>query len=157
LRCRLATVAANAHAKECLRLAAAAAQDQVEARRCRAQAVLMMRQMQSGTRLLERRLAAREKALELRVMQRAGFWFKDVSVPAPVAAPEPVLMSCSTPTVPRASGRRAGCRPIRTSARQSPTSSPTSCTGRAPVRHALRGASRQACIPPADAAVHHRT
>jgi hypothetical protein len=62
------TVAADAHAKDCLRLTAA------EARRCRAQAALMMWQMLSGTRLLERRQAAREEALqalEPRAMQRA--------------------------------------------------------------------------------------
>lgn len=52
------TVAADAHAKDCLRVTAA------EARRCRAQAALMMRQMLSGTRLLERRQAAREEALQ---------------------------------------------------------------------------------------------
>ncbi|HET7880406.1 MAG TPA: hypothetical protein VFL55_05930 [Acetobacteraceae bacterium] len=89
-------VGAGAHARECFRLAAAAGDDHAEGRRCRAQAGLMMRQAQSGTRLLERRQAAREKALkalEPRAMERAGYWFKDVSVPAPEtdAAGEPKL------------------------------------------------------------------
>jgi hypothetical protein len=84
-------VAAGAHAKECFHLSGAAGDDHAEARRCRAQAALMMREAQSGTRLLQRRQAEREKALkalEPRAMQRAGYWFKDVSVPAPEAEPQ---------------------------------------------------------------------
>jgi hypothetical protein len=71
-------VGANAHAKDSLRLAAAAGQDVWEARRCRAQAAVMMRHMQSGLRALERRQQTREKAedaMHPAAMGRAGWWF----------------------------------------------------------------------------------
>jgi len=83
-------VGANAHAKECLRLAAAAGQDIWEARRCRAQAAVMMRHMQNGLRALERRQQTREKAedaMHPAAMGRAGWWFREASVPRPVPAP----------------------------------------------------------------------
>jgi hypothetical protein len=82
-------VGANAHAKESLRLAAAAGQDVWEARRCRAQAAAMMRCMQNGLRALERRQQTREKAedaMHPAAMGRAGWWFREASVPRPEAA-----------------------------------------------------------------------
>ena len=83
-------VLANYHAKDCLRLAALPGQDFDDARHCRAQANAMMRQEQSGLRALQRTQATREKAEAERnpaAMQRAGYWFKDVSVPLPEPTP----------------------------------------------------------------------
>ncbi|MEJ0016903.1 MAG: hypothetical protein WDN25_10080 [Acetobacteraceae bacterium] len=83
-------VAADAHAKDCLRLAVQPAASADDARRCRAQAVSMMRQMQGGLRALMRRQAEQDKAetaMRPAAMERAGYWFRDVSVPAP--EPEP--------------------------------------------------------------------
>ena len=83
-------ILADAHAKECMRLAA---QDPATAKGNRAQAVAMMRQAQSGLRLLERRQARREKQdaeMHPSAMERAGWWFRDASVPeAPDAPKEP--------------------------------------------------------------------
>lgn len=92
---------ADAHAKDCLRLAVKAGTEAAEARRCRAQAISMMRQMQSGLRTLQRMQATKAKAeaaMQPAAMERAGYWFRDVSVPAPVAppqaaaAPEPAIV-----------------------------------------------------------------
>jgi hypothetical protein len=83
-------IAANAHAMDCLRLASQTGQDADAVRRCRAQAAAMMRLMQSGLRTLKRDQAAREKAeaeMQPAAMERAGYWFRDVSVPAPDEAP----------------------------------------------------------------------
>jgi hypothetical protein len=55
-------VGANAHAMDCLRLAVQPREQPEDVRRCRAQAALMMRQMHSGLRALQRMQAAREKA-----------------------------------------------------------------------------------------------
>jgi hypothetical protein len=73
-------VAADFHAKDALRAAAAAlaVEDAPEARRCRAQAASMMRQMHAGVRTLQRMQAEREKAetaMRPAAMQRAGYWF----------------------------------------------------------------------------------
>jgi hypothetical protein len=73
-------VAADFHAKDALRAAAAAlaVDDAPEARRCRAQAASMMRQMHGGVRTLLRMQAERHKAedaLRPFAMQRAGYWF----------------------------------------------------------------------------------
>jgi hypothetical protein len=54
-------VAADAHAKDCLRLASQFFNDFTAALRCRAQFALMMRQMQSALRTLQRMQAARQK------------------------------------------------------------------------------------------------
>jgi len=85
-------VAADAHAMDCLRLAIQPGQDPVDVRRNRAQANSMMRQSQSALHALQRRQAAREKAeaaLHPAAMERAGYYFRDVSVPAPDEAPPP--------------------------------------------------------------------
>ena len=84
-------VGADAHAKDSLRLAVAAGNDAAEAHRCRAQAICMMRQMQSGLRTLQRMQAMRAKAeaaMNPAAMERAGYWFRDVSVPAPAVPPQ---------------------------------------------------------------------
>ena len=83
-------VAANYNAKDCLRLVVQPGQDPDDARRIRAQANAMMRQEQSSLRALQRIQATREKAEAERnpaAMQRAGYWFKDVSVPLPEPSP----------------------------------------------------------------------
>ena len=83
-------VAASYHAKDCLRLAVLPGQDPDEARRHRAQANAMLRQEQSGLRTHQRTQAMREKAEAERnpaAMERAGYWFKDVSVPLPEPSP----------------------------------------------------------------------
>jgi hypothetical protein len=89
-------VAAQFHARDALRAAVRAAEDPAEVRRCRAQASSMMRQADSGIRTLLRLQAERTKAeKELRpaAMERAGYWFKSVSVPEPEppTAPQPAL------------------------------------------------------------------
>jgi len=79
-------VGAQFHARDALRAAVCAAHDPAEVRRCRAQASSMMRQADSGIRTLLRLQAERTKAeKELRpaAMERAGYWFKSVSVPEP--------------------------------------------------------------------------
>ena len=139
-------VAANYNAKDCLRLAVQPGQDPDDARRIRAQANAMMRQEQSGLRALQRTQATREKAEAERnpaAMQRAGYWFKDVSVPLPEpspAQPEPSSSADpsaseftdlteaeqtprSTPSAPPASAPTAACRPASTSARPNRISS----------------------------------
>jgi len=55
-------VAADAHAKECLRLAAHYFNDFTAGLRCRAQFAVMMRRMHSALRTLDRVQAARQKA-----------------------------------------------------------------------------------------------
>ena len=86
-------VAADSHAMDCLRSAIQPGLDPLDVRRCRAQANSMMRQSQSALHALQRRQAAREKAeaaLNPAAMERAGYYFRDVSVPAPDEAPPPV-------------------------------------------------------------------
>ncbi len=83
-------VAADAHAKDCFRLAVKPGQDAETTRRCRGQAAAMMRLMQSGLRALQRTQEMREKAeaaMHSAAMERAGYWFRDVAVPAPAASP----------------------------------------------------------------------
>ena len=95
-------VAANYNAKDCRRLAVQPGQDPDDARRLRAQANAMMRQEQSGLRALQRTQATREKAEAERnpaAMQRAGYWFKDVSVPLPEPSPaQPEPSSSADPS-----------------------------------------------------------
>jgi len=93
-------VTADAHAKDSLREAVAPGQDPATARRCRAQACAMMRQMQSGLRTLQRTQAAREKAeaaTDPTAMERAGWWFRDVSVPDPAAVQAEPLYHATPP------------------------------------------------------------
>ena len=84
------------------RLAVQPGQDPDDARRLRAQANAMMRQEQSSLRALQRIQATREKAEAERnpaAMQRAGYWFKDVSVPLPEPSPaQPEPSSLADPS-----------------------------------------------------------
>ena len=90
-------VAADFHAKDAMLSAAEAGGDPEKQRQSRAQVASMMRGMQAGIRTLQKMQAIREKAEAERyppAMERAGYWFKDVSVPAPpppqpAAAPPP--------------------------------------------------------------------
>ena len=90
-------VAMGVHADDALRSAGLAAGDPMEVRRCRAQAVSMARQADSTLRTLRRMQADRDKALAAMhpaAMERAGYWFHEISVPAPAprpaeAGPEP--------------------------------------------------------------------
>jgi hypothetical protein len=151
---RLATriVAMDAHAADALRSAGLFRNDHAEVRRCRAQAASMARQSNAALRTLLRMQATREKQLaetHPAAMERAGYWFRDVSVPAP--EPEPAPPAAATPTSQlteaelyavmyperaRASARRADCRRSWTSARQSPSWSTISST--APARSCWR-------------------
>ena len=79
-------VAMDAQAADSLRLAGLAVNDTAEMHRCRAQAVSMSRQSDATLRLLRRMQSDREKqeaALHPAAMERAGYWFKEISVPAP--------------------------------------------------------------------------
>jgi hypothetical protein len=85
-------VCADAHAKDCFRLAVAPAADADTTRRCRSQAAVMMRLMQSGLRSLQRTPEIREKleaAMHPATMERAGWWWRDASVPGPDEPPAP--------------------------------------------------------------------
>jgi hypothetical protein len=88
-------VAASYHADDSLRVAAQPGQPQEEVRRHRAQANSMMRTAERMRHSLERRQSAREKAdaaMHPEAMERAGWWFREASVPAPAApAPDVVL------------------------------------------------------------------
>jgi hypothetical protein len=87
-------VGMDAHAADGLRLAGLAAADPDKMRGCRAQAASMSRQSDAALRSLLRMQATREKqeaALHPVAMERAGYWFREVSVPPPVppAAADP--------------------------------------------------------------------
>jgi hypothetical protein len=77
-------IGADAHAKDCMRSAIEPRTQPEDARRSRAQAGMMLRYMQSGLRMLKRDQAVREKleaAMHPATMGRAGWWFRDASVP----------------------------------------------------------------------------
>lgn len=94
-------VAADAHAKECLRAASALdGVDDKRAMQCRAQANSMMRQMQSGYRALQRRQTQRDKdeaAHRPAAMEQAGYWWRDCSVPAEPPPPSPAAAPLPEP------------------------------------------------------------
>ena len=79
-------VSTDAHAADALRAAALAAGDAEKVRQCRAQAASMARHSDAALRALLRIQAIREKqeaAMHPAAMARAGYWFKEVSVPEP--------------------------------------------------------------------------
>jgi len=83
-------VTLHAHAMDAFRDAAEAVGDPWEKRRCRAQAASMARQSDSALRELRRMRAERDKAFNEShpaTLGRAGYWFKEVSVPAPPPQP----------------------------------------------------------------------
>jgi hypothetical protein len=86
------SVAADYQAMHCLRLAEQPGQDFKIARQCRAQSNAMMRNAASAVHALRGIQAKWEKAeaeMHPVAMQRAGYWFRDVSVPAPEGSAEP--------------------------------------------------------------------
>jgi hypothetical protein len=85
-------VAADAWVMDNHRLAAEFRNDTAVTLRCRAEARCMMREMRSHLRELRRMQAERDKALAAMhpaAMERAGYWFKDVSQPEPSAEASP--------------------------------------------------------------------
>jgi hypothetical protein len=85
-------VSTDAHAADALRAAALAAGDAEKVRQCRAQAASMARHSDAALRALLRIQTTREKqeaAMHPAAMARAGYWFKEVSVPAPDPDPGP--------------------------------------------------------------------
>jgi hypothetical protein len=79
-------VAAQFAARDALRSASLPGVGPEQVRRCRAQACGMMRQADSFTRTLIRMQAERQKAetaMRPAAMERAGYWFKSVTVPHP--------------------------------------------------------------------------
>jgi hypothetical protein len=87
-------IGADAHAKDCLRLAVQPGQQPEAARSFRAQASAMMRHMQSGLRALQRTQATREKA-------EAAMHPVDASAPLP--APSRAQAEPPQPVVPHPS------------------------------------------------------
>jgi hypothetical protein len=89
-------VLAEANYADSLRLAGEYRNDIAITLRCRAQAASMLRGMRSLLRDYQRMQAQRDKAIaEMNpaAMERAGYWFRDVSVPAP----EPVQADPADP------------------------------------------------------------
>ncbi len=83
-------VAADAHVQDSLRSAIEHAAEPDRVLRCEAQAANMMRTMHRGLQALQRTQAERAKAeaaMHPPAMERAGYWFRDVSVPAPEEEP----------------------------------------------------------------------
>jgi hypothetical protein len=99
-------VSTDAHAADALRAAALAAGDFEKVRQCRAQVASMARQSDAALRALLRIQTTREKqeaASHPAAMARAGYWFKEVSVPAPDPDPglAPVPGPAPSPTQPK--------------------------------------------------------
>src|SRR5271166_6023198 len=91
-------VLAEASYADSLRLAGACRNDLAATDRCRARAIAMLRQMRGLLRDYERRQAERDKALAAMhpaAMERAGWWFREASVPlrelAQAAPPDPAV------------------------------------------------------------------
>jgi hypothetical protein len=85
----VAIVTADAYAADSLRLAGECRTDVAATLRCRAQAAALLREMRGLLRDYRRNQAERDKALEAMhpaAMQRAGWWFREASVPAPEPA-----------------------------------------------------------------------
>jgi hypothetical protein len=85
-------VGMDAHAADSLRSAGLAAADPAEMHRCRAQAASMARQSDSALRSLLRMQATREQQMAEKhpaAMERAGYWFHEITVPAPALDPVP--------------------------------------------------------------------
>jgi hypothetical protein len=82
----------DAHAADSLRSAGLAAADPDKMGRCRAQAASMARQSDAALRSLLRMQATREKQMAEQhpvAMERAGYWFREITVPAPAPDPAP--------------------------------------------------------------------
>jgi hypothetical protein len=86
-------VLAEAHYAASLRQAGEHRGDLAATSRCRTLAMGMLRQMRGLLRDYQRMQAERDKALAAMhpaAMERAGYWFRDASVPSPEPAPAPV-------------------------------------------------------------------
>lgn len=85
-------VAAQFQARDALRAACQPGLDPEQVRRCRAQAATMMRRADTDIRTLMRIQAERvkaETAMRPAAMERAGYWFKSITLPHPEPAPAP--------------------------------------------------------------------
>jgi len=85
-------VAADAQVADCQRLAVQYRNDLAVTLRCRAQATSAMREMRALLRDYRRMQAERDKALnEMHpaAMERAGYWFREATVPEPAPEPAP--------------------------------------------------------------------
>ena len=85
-------VAMEAYATDSLRLAGEFRADTAATLRCRAQATAMYRQMRSLLRDYRAMQAERDKAFNEghpATMQRAGYWWKEVTIPAAAPSPAP--------------------------------------------------------------------
>ena len=83
-------VAAQSRAREALRAASQPGLEPDQTRRCTAQAASMMRQADGSIRTLLRMQAERQKAetaMRPAAMERAGYWFRSVSVADPARIP----------------------------------------------------------------------
>ena len=86
-------VVAEAYAMDSFRLAGEFRNDFAATIKCRAQANATLRQMRSLLREYRRTQAERDKALAAMhpaAMERAGYWFHEVTVPEPAPAPNHV-------------------------------------------------------------------
>ena len=96
-------VLAEAHYADSLRQAGEYRGDLAAINRCRALAMGMLRQMRGLLRDYQRMQAERDKALAAThpaAMERAGWWFRDASVPLPEPAPaEPPEPAAIPPAV----------------------------------------------------------
>src|SRR5271166_5655996 len=95
-------VAMDAQCAASLHAAGLAVDDPMEMRRCQAWAASTARQSDAALRSLLRIQATREKQLEKMhpaAMERAGYWFREVTVaaPAPVPAAPPELAEAPEP------------------------------------------------------------
>ncbi len=98
LATRIATM--HAHAMDALHAAGEAADDPDRQRQYRAQAASMARQADSALVKLRRIQAERDKAfneMHPATMGRAGYWFREVSVPAPETPPRPAAPPAACP------------------------------------------------------------
>ncbi len=102
-------VTMHAHAMDALYAAAEAVDDPEKQRQRRAQAASMARQSDAALSKLRRMQRERDKAfneMHPATMGRAGYWFREVSVPAPdaVPGPDPDAVPGPAPDRPRAGG-----------------------------------------------------
>ncbi len=85
-------VVAEAYAMDSFRLAGECRNDFAATIKCRAQANATLRQMRSLLRDYRRTQAERDKALAAMhpaAMERAGYWFHEITVPEPAPPPKP--------------------------------------------------------------------
>jgi hypothetical protein len=112
-------VGMGAYAGHCLHEAGRFVNDPPEMRRCLAMAASMARQSDAALRSLRRMQAERDKALAKMhpaAMERAGYWFKETTVPAapePAASPPPEPEPEPQPDIAAEAQRYAVIYPVR--------------------------------------------